>query len=596
MNISPTYATIGSIFEKNFLFEVPKYQRYYSWEEEQIDDFIKDIDKIYQCPEFTSAQEHFFGGIVCVRHVIPGSTREQRELIDGQQRITTAILLVINILRQYEAMRTESNATIVDFRIAKIKSKYLYYPDDINRQPTIVDKLVLSSADKQVFIDLAAGRDITESRDSHKKLKKAYERIKNYVVGLLVGANDDTKLDILYKLESILHEKCTIIFIDADSRESAYKLFQALNDRGTGLTEGDLLKSKTLEVLEKNYAIKQATLQMYWDEILQETPKKVEDFLRTYYASVCGSRVGRTSLYDDFLKKFFPNILSVDEITNEEAADNLVQSVKKILDEIRYFRKIVSGEWPFEIEQPVTEWERRRLNLLVNFLNFEITLPLLLAAVKLGQKKYAELVYMLEKFMFRHKSVCNLGHQKLSDIYMEESKKIREDTSNYTLSTLRNKLKEYIETECTDEVFSVSISNLRYKSGGNKILRYFFSMLVEHYDWYSGGAIGKPRPNTTRIINMDSVTIEHIYSQNATEQELVFTGDDINRIANLTVLTPEENGDHVKNKPYCEKRPYYIASRFEINKYFEGVDDWTNETAEKWEKHITAMACKIFTI
>ena len=31
-------------FEKNFLFEVPKYQRYYSWEEEQIDDYIKDID------------------------------------------------------------------------------------------------------------------------------------------------------------------------------------------------------------------------------------------------------------------------------------------------------------------------------------------------------------------------------------------------------------------------------------------------------------------------------------------------------------------------------------------------------------------------
>lgn len=40
--IDPSYTTIGMLFEKNFLFEVPKYQRYYSWEDEQVDDFIKD--------------------------------------------------------------------------------------------------------------------------------------------------------------------------------------------------------------------------------------------------------------------------------------------------------------------------------------------------------------------------------------------------------------------------------------------------------------------------------------------------------------------------------------------------------------------------
>ena len=44
--IDPSYTTIGMLFEKNFLFEVPKYQRYYSWEDEQVDDFIKDVKGI----------------------------------------------------------------------------------------------------------------------------------------------------------------------------------------------------------------------------------------------------------------------------------------------------------------------------------------------------------------------------------------------------------------------------------------------------------------------------------------------------------------------------------------------------------------------
>lgn len=46
MVISPIYITIGRMFEQNFLFEVPKYQRYYAWESEQVSDFIKDLDGI----------------------------------------------------------------------------------------------------------------------------------------------------------------------------------------------------------------------------------------------------------------------------------------------------------------------------------------------------------------------------------------------------------------------------------------------------------------------------------------------------------------------------------------------------------------------
>ena len=116
--IDPSYTTIGMLFEKNFLFEVPKYQRYYSWEDEQVDDFIKDVKGIYLHDTPENTIEHFFGGIVAVEKRIPGSNRQQRELIDGQQRITTTLLLIIALIRKYEKLKDVSNGTLIDNRIS----------------------------------------------------------------------------------------------------------------------------------------------------------------------------------------------------------------------------------------------------------------------------------------------------------------------------------------------------------------------------------------------------------------------------------------------------------------------------------------------
>lgn len=178
------------------------------------------------------------------------------------------------------------------------------------------------------------------------------------------------------------------------------------------------------------------------------------------------------------------------------------------LREMRIYRKISSGEWPYEAAQPVTEWDRKRLDVLVNFLDFDIVYPLLLAATQLKQKTFAELVHMLEKFMFRYKSVCNLGHQKLSDLYMQEAVKIRNDPTAYSLGGLKTVLKRFMTTECTNEVFTAGLSNMRYRTtGSNKQLRYFFSTLNEYIEWYRDGANGKPQANTSIVINNEKKSL-----------------------------------------------------------------------------------------
>lgn len=597
MVITPTYIAIGRMFEQNFLFEVPKYQRYYAWESEQVNDFIKDIDDILA----DSEKDHFFGGIVCVSKKVDGSTRQQKELIDGQQRLTTSILLIINIVRKYEELLSrgtlsEDDEKIVRSRIAKLMEKYINYNDEVNRKPLTVHKLVLSLADKDFFEGILNNRAVTPTRNSHEKIKKANQLLEKFVKEKLNQCTVDTeRIDVLAKIEHALQANCTVIFMDCDSQDSAYKLFQVLNDRGAGLNEGDLLKSKTLEAIEC-FPEEQEQVQKCWDEILEEDPSKVENFLRTYYASCCGKRAGRTSLYDDFLKAFFPRLFNGELPQTRDEASALLIKVQDILDEIHIYRKITAGEWPYPEEQPVTGWDRNRLQVLVTFLSYDITLPLLLASTKLKQKKYAEMVHMLEKFMFRYKTICGNSHQVLSELYNKEAKEIRLNSKNYSLSGLSKTLKKLLEEKATDEKFKVGLKDLTYQpSGGNKSLRYFFSTLCDYYRWHEEGENRKPCANKEHIINYDNVTIEHIDSQHAQDGNTL-PKDSINKLKNLTILSREDNGSRVGNKPFAEKKETYEKSCYKINQNLAKHDTWQLSDATDWENYIIDFGCKIFVV
>ena len=66
MIINPSHVSLGRLFEQNYLFEVPKYQRYYAWDDEQVNDYIKDIKNVHDNISHGRPIEHFFGGIVII--------------------------------------------------------------------------------------------------------------------------------------------------------------------------------------------------------------------------------------------------------------------------------------------------------------------------------------------------------------------------------------------------------------------------------------------------------------------------------------------------------------------------------------------------
>ena len=64
MQVRPEYKSFGELFSENNVFFTPKYQRDYSWESEQIEQFCGDIKNALNLEALGQHTQHFFGGIV----------------------------------------------------------------------------------------------------------------------------------------------------------------------------------------------------------------------------------------------------------------------------------------------------------------------------------------------------------------------------------------------------------------------------------------------------------------------------------------------------------------------------------------------------
>lgn len=340
----------GDLIHRRAPFVVPPYQRAYAWNSEDIDDFIKDINTLANKRTTANPYQHFFGGIVCVDHFKPASHEGRQYLvIDGQQRLATFSMVLALIVRELEQISQQAKEQSPSAHASNIKSDYLEYKS-VNNQGQELDqpRLVLSKVDKDFFLDLLWNPHLPtpiQGRESHKLLKRAWRKLRR---GLITNrSNKEMSLEKrrknLLDLQTVITDSCHMIHIISNDKSEAYKLFMTLNDRGRSLNAGDLLKSHTLELLE-GHDDNQENAEVYWREILKESDKKIEDFLRAYFTSQTGTRAGRLTLYDDFRKDFF----NFDGSVSQEESIKISHKIDEMWHESTTYNKIVKGNWPYE--------------------------------------------------------------------------------------------------------------------------------------------------------------------------------------------------------------------------------------------------------
>jgi len=604
MNVTPAYNSVGTFFGYKPIYYVPKYQRGYAWDKLEIEDFHKDLEQCYQVRVGGHSQNHFFGGIVSVKHTVAGAVNQHKfELVDGQQRMATFVILVGAIIKIYRELHTEADAagdnpnkSIIDNRVADLIKRFIEFEQEINRQPITQEVLTLSRADRQFFKDTVRDTNPNTDRDSHEKIKYAFDTTYNKVNQFTTSAALNDRLDNLEIVQNVVENDFTILHVETDSRTDAYRLFQVLNDRGKNLTEGDLLRAKTLEVLE-GHDNEQDTIERLWDNILSDKPTHTGNFLRWIYASNIGNRAGKNTLFDDFLDHFYPAHSDPAPIV-ANAAVRIRDKTREVHDEIILCRKILDGEWPYNSLAPITSWDRHRIRLLVKELSHTLCVPLLIAACKLDHRQFSDLVQLIERFVFRYIMICNQHATPLVNIYHQECLEIRANPATYNVASLQGRLRTLQNNRADDTLFRANLDGLSYKlGGGNKALKYYL-MTIEYYlQWYRNGATGAPQCiNKAVVYDFTDTTIEHIYPRNAQGAVIDAKLEPIkNSLGNLTFLSPTENVTGA-NDDFTTKKPIYQASSVRMNREIDRNHAiWDAPAVNKRKDDLKNIACTVFT-
>lgn len=549
MNIKPVHAAVGDVFGDKTIFSVPKYQRGYAWDSDSVQDFISDVDICYRSRLTGAHREHFLGGILSVKSDVEGvANAVHYQLVDGQQRITTIVLFAYALMEVFgelvEYLKDDPELRRrVEHYVNSLKISFVSHEQVVNRVVANANVLTLSKKDEGYFRELLGGHDPESEIDSHEKLSSAMSKILKYLNSVQVQAGEFAEqVDALEQVHDVLLSDFSLLHMVAENKPDEYRLFQVINDRGVSLTDGDLLRVKTLELLE-GYDDEQLAAEKIWDDILSDKPNKTYDFLQWIYESHAYKRARSGALADLYMESFFGGL--VPGGVKKKDAKYIITQLRIINEDVERCRAFVRGEWIFPDQRPVTPWDRARLASLVVHLGHTLSVPLLLAASELGHVKFRDVVLMLERAFFRYKIICNEHVTPLKSLYYVESEIIRTEGAAYSVQSLRDKLGDLLNQRAPLHNFINGLTSLHYqsKTGGNKSIKHFLMMLDSYYAWYESGAVGAPKClEGNRLLDFGETSIEHIYPKNAKAADVDIEMEPRkNSIGNLTILDPEIN-------------------------------------------------------
>ena len=256
-------------------FVIPDYQRPYKWDEEKCETLWNDITTFFA--DQKDGEEYFLGTIVTCKGNDP---KNEIEIIDGQQRITSLFLLLRAFYSKLEKMPDDDNIIGLKSQIAPC----LWNVDPISRKVKDTTKIHIESrvaieTDNDVFHEiLKSGAPSIKSKDLYSSnysffIEKCDEYAKNNPIHW-------------QPLCVTILEKCIFLPIECENVDIALTIFTTLNDRGMPLSDSDIFKAQIYRTKKLNDEKKDFT--DHWKELTEitEDAKIYIDDLFRYYSHI----------------------------------------------------------------------------------------------------------------------------------------------------------------------------------------------------------------------------------------------------------------------------------------------------------------------
>lgn len=219
--------TLQELLEGSKQYQVPLYQRTYSWTKVQLERLWDDVAKLAEDRVGDATATHFIGSVVLAPSPANGPAGVQEFLvIDGQQRLTTLSILLC-ALRDYRA-RTEGPE-----HRERINEQYLINKWKSEQQRL---KVVPTQLDRASFV---ACLDSTAHAGDASPVGAAY---RYFAAQLAVADDPDDPADI-ERIEEAVISGLSLVSVTAQAGDNAHRIFESLNNTGLRLTQGDLLRN-----------------------------------------------------------------------------------------------------------------------------------------------------------------------------------------------------------------------------------------------------------------------------------------------------------------------------------------------------------------
>ena len=295
--------TIKDLFQdKKADFLIPDYQRPYAWGEKECQTLWDDIFN-FAIPNagatpFDSNSEYFLGPIITFKGE---ETKGKIEVIDGQQRLTTLMLLLRAFYDRFAFMKDKSSVLTRE-NIAKCiwKTDEFDEPDKTNLK---IDSEVATDNDKAEFMF------ILKNGEPPKEQKSAYAKNYRFFMRKIDEFLSCYPTFCAY-LPTRIMNNCILLPIEAESQDTALRIFSTLNDRGKPLSDADIFKAQFYKYYsslgKKDDFIKDwKALDVVCDKVFHPISGTPMDELFTRYMYYARAKQGIKLTTTEALRKFY---------------------------------------------------------------------------------------------------------------------------------------------------------------------------------------------------------------------------------------------------------------------------------------------------
>lgn len=542
----------GDLVSNNKKYIIPRFQRDYSWTEEQWEDLWEDIEAATN-----EANEHYMGYLV-----LQTSNNKEFLIIDGQQRFTTITLIILAAIKSIGKLSNKEEFEENSKRIETLKEKYVGHIDPVSLEYD--NNLILNKNNNAFYKDYIVKLDSLKVRGlscTEKLMKKCFEWFEGKLLNKFKTGKEYAEF-IIKMVDSLFFTVITV-----NDEMNAFRVFETLNARGVQLSSADLLKNYFFSLVDLNtsHGSHIKTLEEKWNKLTANVKTdKLADFLRYYWNSK--NKTVRSS-------ELFKEIRSY--IKNDRDVFLLVSDLIEYSD---IYMALKDPEDEFWEEDD----EIKKYIYLLQIFNLKQPFSILMSAYKnLTIEDFKKVLKTVIIICFRYSVISSKNANEIERAFNDCAISINQNKS-FNISSL---LKIYISDDEFVNIFAKK--TFPVTSRNTKIVRYILTEINYHKDQIAIDC------------KDDKNSIEHILPQNPNENWNI-DEDKIEvfsiRLGNLCLLEKKLN-NNIENEVYEIKKEVFLKSAFATTKSIpQYYSEWNEKSIESRQKQMANIAKSIWKV